>query len=130
MNAIRTLTGAEIATVRKMAAARANKTEIMRAMKIGHERLSAVLKENGIALDPAKVSNFTKHHYAKPETVISVSSPDLARAVDRLRRAYCPVCAEDTIRYFTKAPAPYTRHTLFRVGNRRNVTAAELMVMA
>lgn len=64
------------------------------------------------------------------ETGPPVAVPELQQAVDELRRHYAPVCAEATIRRPHMVPRPYTARTLFRVGERWGVTAAELVRMA
>lgn len=59
-----------------------------------------------------------------------VTSGDLETAVAKLRTRNHLVCAESTIRYPSAAPKPYTENTLFRVGARQNVTAAQMLEMA
>jgi hypothetical protein len=56
--------------------------------------------------------------------------PELAAAVDELRRHWAPVCAEATLRRPHMTPRPYGMATLFRVGERWGVTAAEVMALA
>ncbi len=58
------------------------------------------------------------------------AQPELEAAVEELRRHAAPVCAEATIRRPHMIPRPYTLRTLFRVGDRWGVTAAEVMELA
>ncbi len=55
---------------------------------------------------------------------------DLDRAVQILRSRHAMVCDEDTIRYPSRVPEAYKPTTLFRVGAKHNVTAAQLLRMA
>lgn len=64
------------------------------------------------------------------EPPAKVPMPELQQAVDELRRYHAPVCAEATIRRPHMVPRPYTARTLFRIGDRWGVTAAEVMRLA
>lgn len=56
--------------------------------------------------------------------------PELEQAVDELRRHVAPVCSETTIRRPHMVPRPYGPRTLFRVGERHDVSADEVLQLA
>lgn len=83
-----------------------------------------LLDEYGIETNPHPRDMF------KRKKVTTVPVTDLQAHVDRLRRKYSTVHAEHTAARCNEVPRPYTADTLFVVGNRRGVTADELVRMA
>lgn len=57
----------------------------------------------------------------------AVAFGELEEAVQRLRRTGLAVFSEDVVRHADKAPPRYSGATTFVVGNRKGVTAAELV---
>ncbi len=130
MTNVRILTESEIETVRHMARKGEGVEAIRRKLHCSTNTTKRLLKAHEIELDPPKMGPKKRN----PMNHLQEWSPpkpntNLEHEVQRLRAKYRPVCSEETIRYPHRVPMGYTRHTLFRVGNMQNVTAAELATL-
>lgn len=112
----------EVALLKELAEAGAGKNRMCRELHIGRDRIDGVLADLNIKVVRRKPWS------RRPVPV--VSHTDLDIAVNKLRTRYPIVCSEHTIAHPYNRPYQYAAGTLFRVGNRRNVTAAELLRLA
>lgn len=131
----------QVEAVRTLTAQGVTEQEIRKRLGISNRQLYRTKSEHNIKSLPMserpkadKPVKVVKKKKRNPMNVLAswkppVANTDLERVVQRLRAKYSPVCAEDTIRHPSRIPMGYRADTLFRVGNRQNVTAAELVTL-
>lgn len=111
----------EVALLKELAEAGAGRNRIARELSMGRDRVAGVLADLSIKVVPRKP-------WSRRPQVFSHSDLDIA--VNKLRTRYPLVCSEHTIARPNARPYKYAAGTLFRVGNLRNVTVAELLRLA
>jgi len=126
--------------VRKMVGEGMRDAAIGKALGLSEYSIYDCRRKNGIKL-PAPERKRKDRPVTRPMRAIKArpthaewkprrSTTDIECAVDKLRCVYPIVCAERTISRPHHVPEPYTFDTKFRVGNRRNVTADQLVGLA
>lgn len=119
----RTLSEEQETLFRHMVKNHCTRADLKRGFRMNLHTVRRLLAEFGIDTDP-------RARMMRRKAVIHVPPDELQAAVQKLRTRYCPVCAEDTIRYPQQTPEAYRETTLFRVGHMENVPAARVVEMA